>query len=50
MNVITQIDRDTRAPFTARYDNFIGGSWRAPAAGRCDGHRQRTQPAQLLRP
>ncbi|GLK51104.1 aldehyde dehydrogenase [Maricaulis virginensis] len=34
MNVITQIDRDTRAPFTARYDNFIGGSWRAPAAGR----------------
>ena len=34
MNVITQIDRDTRAPFKARYDNFIGGNWRAPAAGR----------------
>ena len=34
MNVITKIERDTNAPFKARYDNFIGGQWRAPAAGR----------------
>ena len=34
MNVITKIERDTRAPFKARYENFIGGQWRAPAGER----------------
>ncbi|KMO23652.1 aldehyde dehydrogenase family protein, partial [Methylobacterium aquaticum] len=27
-------DAKTQSPFSARYDNFIGGQWVAPAAGR----------------
>ncbi|MAK63591.1 MAG: aldehyde dehydrogenase [Maricaulis sp.] len=34
MNVLTDPNSTMKAPFKPRYDNFIGGEWRAPAAGR----------------
>ncbi|KQO67444.1 MULTISPECIES: aldehyde dehydrogenase [unclassified Methylobacterium] len=34
MNKPEFLDQGTKAPFSARYDNFIGGQWVAPVAGR----------------
>ena len=34
MNQMTQADFRTQSPFKARYDNFIGGKFVAPVAGR----------------
>ncbi|KQP40613.1 aldehyde dehydrogenase [Methylobacterium sp. Leaf104] len=34
MNKPEFLNQGTKAPFSARYDNFIGGQWVAPVAGR----------------
>jgi aldehyde dehydrogenase len=34
MNKPEFLDQGTKAPFSARYENFIGGQWVAPSAGR----------------
>ena len=34
MDTLTQTAPEMVAPFAAKYDNFIGGAWRAPNAGR----------------
>jgi hypothetical protein len=34
MNKPEFLSSGTKAPFSARYENFIGGQWVAPVAGR----------------